>query len=437
MTNPSGNKSQYYAILGLDDDASQEEIKKAYRKLSLQYHPDRNSSHQENTDTFIQITTAYRILLGKEDVKAPSSAKTGSQWPPEKIVLFKWKNRKKTALWGGISLLIVFLISTGTILNLRKRAMLEGLRQNQQLQKITTREKHAPAIAKETDIVVKEKEKDEPQDSNATNQEKLPEQVAPKTETVRSTTIKTDSIIIHETSPSLSPQVEEKNAGQPDTTALVSEKSQDVFQIIERETIKAQEKLSLPPQEPPKKKGGESKPGENRTSRNSKNTNDEKTLLGIIPEETSKLPITQEEEQKTEQTDAVSNPEEENLNKKIALFLVDYINAYEKRNVISFMRFFTEKATENGIPMAGAITTYKNFFDSAQTLKLKIHIISWTKEQNDAITLNGRFQLMMNYLAGNSFLGRGRITFSLQRKSDTFLIDRMDYAFDSTKEEHK
>ena len=35
-------EKEYYAILGLKDDASSEEIRKAYRKLALHYHPDRN-----------------------------------------------------------------------------------------------------------------------------------------------------------------------------------------------------------------------------------------------------------------------------------------------------------------------------------------------------------------------------------------------------------
>jgi len=37
------NRKDYYGILGLNRDATQEEIKKAYRRLALEYHPDTNS----------------------------------------------------------------------------------------------------------------------------------------------------------------------------------------------------------------------------------------------------------------------------------------------------------------------------------------------------------------------------------------------------------
>lgn len=53
----------YYELLGIDKNASKDEIKKAYRKLSLQYHPDRPTG---NSDKFKQIGEAYEILSDTE-----------------------------------------------------------------------------------------------------------------------------------------------------------------------------------------------------------------------------------------------------------------------------------------------------------------------------------------------------------------------------------
>jgi DnaJ-class molecular chaperone len=52
----------YYNILGVERGCSQEDIKKAYRKLAIKYHPDKNNS-PDATEKFQQIQSAYEILI--------------------------------------------------------------------------------------------------------------------------------------------------------------------------------------------------------------------------------------------------------------------------------------------------------------------------------------------------------------------------------------
>ncbi len=52
----------YYKILGVSRDASQEEIKKAFRRLALKYHPDRNQGNKEAEEKFKEINEAYAVL---------------------------------------------------------------------------------------------------------------------------------------------------------------------------------------------------------------------------------------------------------------------------------------------------------------------------------------------------------------------------------------
>jgi non-specific protein-tyrosine kinase len=54
--------ADFHEILGLCKSADQEEIKKAYRKLALQFHPDRNPGDKESAEKFIEINNAYATL---------------------------------------------------------------------------------------------------------------------------------------------------------------------------------------------------------------------------------------------------------------------------------------------------------------------------------------------------------------------------------------
>lgn len=63
------SKINFYEILGLGENASDQEIKKAYRSLSLKYHPDKNNGNPEAVAKFQQINEAYEVL-GDDQKKA-------------------------------------------------------------------------------------------------------------------------------------------------------------------------------------------------------------------------------------------------------------------------------------------------------------------------------------------------------------------------------
>ena len=56
------NKRDYYEVLGIQKGASAEDIKKAYRKLALKYHPDRNPDNKEADEKFKEAAEAYEVL---------------------------------------------------------------------------------------------------------------------------------------------------------------------------------------------------------------------------------------------------------------------------------------------------------------------------------------------------------------------------------------
>lgn len=84
-----GSRKDYYEILGVDRNATEEEIKKAFRRLALQYHPDRNPGNKEAEEKFKEIAEAYEVLSSPEkrayydrygDISGPGSPFTESDF---------------------------------------------------------------------------------------------------------------------------------------------------------------------------------------------------------------------------------------------------------------------------------------------------------------------------------------------------------------------
>lgn len=82
------SKRDYYEVLWISKGASEEEIKKAYRKLAMQYHPDRNSGDKEMEQKFKEVNEAYSVL--------------SDAWKRKNYDMF-WHNGWNSGFWGGYS----------------------------------------------------------------------------------------------------------------------------------------------------------------------------------------------------------------------------------------------------------------------------------------------------------------------------------------------
>ncbi|GIR70702.1 MAG: hypothetical protein CM15mP74_19530 [Halieaceae bacterium] len=60
------SKRDYYEVLGVDRSASEQDIKKAYRRIAMKYHPDRNPDDADADSKFKEATEAYEVLSDGE-----------------------------------------------------------------------------------------------------------------------------------------------------------------------------------------------------------------------------------------------------------------------------------------------------------------------------------------------------------------------------------
>src|SRR5690349_23045811 len=62
----AASKQDYYELLGVAKNATEEDLKKAYRKKAVQFHPDKNPGNKEAEEMFKKISHAYEVLKDPE-----------------------------------------------------------------------------------------------------------------------------------------------------------------------------------------------------------------------------------------------------------------------------------------------------------------------------------------------------------------------------------
>jgi hypothetical protein len=88
---------KYYDLLGIPETASENDVRKAYRRMAMQFHPDKNPSPHAN-ERFIQLTEAYEIILGKRDLLVEKSIEKSYEERMREARLRYYEHQKKEQL---------------------------------------------------------------------------------------------------------------------------------------------------------------------------------------------------------------------------------------------------------------------------------------------------------------------------------------------------
>jgi len=94
----------YYQVLGVSPTATNEEIKKAYRKLALQYHPDVNSNKNISEDTFRNIQEAYSVLSNPHKRQEYHFKRFYTQIPKQEIITISGIIQQATSFKNWVSI---------------------------------------------------------------------------------------------------------------------------------------------------------------------------------------------------------------------------------------------------------------------------------------------------------------------------------------------
>ena len=93
----------YYSVLGIKKNASPEEIKKAFRKLAVKYHPDRNPDNKVAEEKFKEISEAYEVLGDKE--KRQKYDQFGRYWQQAgKTGASPWGSKRSTSYSSNVNI---------------------------------------------------------------------------------------------------------------------------------------------------------------------------------------------------------------------------------------------------------------------------------------------------------------------------------------------
>ena len=434
---PGQESDAYYDILGLEVGAGQEEIKQAYRKLSLRYHPDTAASGGAgDADTFVQINKAYHALITDEreepEFNTPQTA-TG-HWRQRRRRTVSRARKQQSIFWFSVLAVGMIVISLFAANGYRKRAMLAGLQ-------------HSRAVFTPQEPGTEE-ERAKPERAPLPDQSvavAAPALVDPGE--LREEAAGAEGEAIPTEAGSLMPPGQEVITGsmpQGEAAAPVTGRQgnrigEERGQPLLHTDKDGSHQLST---------GLRTRAGTTRAPRTLVPSETPPVLVITTPDNERKRVVKPAENEAESIQGAVASsppgplalqeiergappPEQSraDMQKRLEIFLAAYLNAYEQKDLLSFSRFFDLQATENGKPLGEILPTYNDLFQAAESISLVVSVLKWQREQ-EKIRLDGRFAIQVVYKNSHKVEEMGEITFLLADLDHQFSIKELTYHFD-------
>jgi hypothetical protein len=412
----------HYALLGLNPNASVDEIKKAYRRLSKEFHPDSMQSSAADGKRFMEISGAYQALmvgLGKQKTEkdAPWRKKTGQR--PSRSY---HRNRRFSLIL--IIVLVIALAGFSVYLAARynRQAAIGQLPSYARVQG-SGKPAAAPPPPEDTPAVKVE---------NAATPELQPATVAPAKPEPLAPALPIDvppQLIQAKAetagSPPVQPEDEPQIPPDPGQETGPSGNSARILPTATKHVIAAQ----VPETAHPVPAVSESNP---QPAAANQETSKAAAVASVQTPDQAGPPSPAETREPPPAPPASPEAQEDTAatdnSAIIKGVIANYENHYNNRELSSFLGLFATDATENGHPVATMRDQYRNLFEHARTINLQIHDTNWDPYQA-GFRIRGRFNANYSYTDGRSKAHNGDISFYLVQDHGKLKIQSLEYVF--------
>jgi hypothetical protein len=406
--------SDEYAVLGLDANADLGQIKQAFRKLSLKFHPDAGSS-TSNSDKFIEVCQAYKSIISRHNAGNQIREQGTVNWYYRKErTIPTQKKRKNIILFSTLAALLFFFSIVAPIFY-KKKVMRKNLNYTDPVL-ISKSAPVATQLSPEDPAAEESSATTGTQTTTVMSQLTVESQPAPGSEIDIPEPVKTE-----QTAQEI--QQEQKVINKSSLSSLTETQSEiEKNEIItEKESQPTSEQFPLQITATPK-------------------TNISKQpsakITSITPQKiksrTTKIVVQQTA---TSHQKDIAKPIPKPIPKPILPsltslnnFLDAYTAAYESKNFQQFSLFFTADATENDKSFSDQQERYVKLFQSIDTINFNIGILS-SVIQNGDILITGRFQAIFAYPQAQPIQRKGAITILLKNNGRDYLIKKLNYTF--------
>ena len=431
----------YYETLLVSRSASREEIKRAYRRLSLLYHPDTNPDDPNAAERFRNIQNAYEILSDDKlrqsyDLNVDTRSWTEAELPGGGAAKFAWWGKWRSA-WPAAVLFLLFMLAIFVIdyEKWQTERYYENVQQPSAQKAADSSPPPPSPVVKPAREPAREVAPSPPAAPLAESLKTLPTPVQPAAPPQPSSTEREMARPL-EAAPS--PNLVAKSEGpspEADTLPSRDEKlaappavSPPIPPAISPQVL-ADAKQALPkPLAASSPSGGAPAPAGKPEGRSARPE--------ARPAEPVRPPSTAQLTTPTAKPETTPAPEQRvrapEVDKEIRMFLSRYASTYETRNLPALLRLFEPDALENGKPIQELVPVYETNFRRAEKLHYRINV-GRLEVGEDGVKVDGSFSLSVQFLNEAPIESTGSIQLTLVRRGGDFGVKRMNYSFSKSR----